>query len=484
MSLSASLANALSGLTVTARRAEVVSANVANAMTDGYGRRELEVSSRLIGRTGAGVKVVGVARQVNEAVLSDRRLADADAGNAGAQVAFLRQIETLIGTPGDGTSLSDRVAALGTSFVAAASRPDSPARLQAVLDAAGSLSSHLSTLTQAVQTARSEADDAVAAQVSKLNDALAQIDRLNAAIVAERAAGRDANALLDQRQSLADKVAEIVPIRQVAREHGQIALFTTGGAILLEGSPANIGFMPVGMITADMTIGSGALFGLSINGVAVQPGDDGVLGGGTLGAAFAIRDDLAPKTQAALDALARDLMSRFADPAVDPTLISGRPGLFTDRGGAFDPLTEAGLAGRLTVNAAADPGQGGQLWRLRDGLGATSQGNVGDATILSALGHAFEAARIPASGAFIGAARSAAGLTADVVTQVAGDRQGADARQAYATARQTAMTGLQLADGVDTDAEMQTLLQVEQAYSANARVIKTIDDLIQTLIGL
>ena len=43
---------------------------------------------------------------------------------------------------------------------------------------------------------------------------------------------------------------------------------------------------------------------------------------------------------------------------------------------------------------------------------------------------------------------------------------------------------MQLAQGVDTDAEMQTLLMVEQAYSANARVIKTIDELIQQLIGL
>ncbi|MBC7142568.1 MAG: hypothetical protein H5U18_10515, partial [Rhodobacteraceae bacterium] len=34
------------------------------------------------------------------------------------------------------------------------------------------------------------------------------------------------------------------------------------------------------------------------------------------------------------------------------------------------------------------------------------------------------------------------------------------------------------------DAEMQNLLLVEQAYSANARVIQVIDDLIQQLIGL
>ena len=41
MSLSSTLANALSGLGAASRGAEVVSANVANARTPGYGRREL-----------------------------------------------------------------------------------------------------------------------------------------------------------------------------------------------------------------------------------------------------------------------------------------------------------------------------------------------------------------------------------------------------------------------------------------------------------
>ena len=39
MSISASLSSALSGLTAASRRAEVVASNVANAMTEGYGRR-------------------------------------------------------------------------------------------------------------------------------------------------------------------------------------------------------------------------------------------------------------------------------------------------------------------------------------------------------------------------------------------------------------------------------------------------------------
>eukprot|EP00581_Thalassiosira_minuscula_P024003 CAMPEP_0184437988 /NCGR_PEP_ID=MMETSP0738-20130409/628709_1 /TAXON_ID=385413 /ORGANISM="Thalassiosira miniscula, Strain CCMP1093" /LENGTH=42 /DNA_ID= /DNA_START= /DNA_END= /DNA_ORIENTATION= len=41
MSISSALSNALTGLTASARRAEVVSSNISNAMTEGYGRRSL-----------------------------------------------------------------------------------------------------------------------------------------------------------------------------------------------------------------------------------------------------------------------------------------------------------------------------------------------------------------------------------------------------------------------------------------------------------
>jgi len=270
----------------------------------------------------------------------------------------------------------------------------------------------------------------------------------------------------------------------VQRDHDQIVLFTTGGAILLEGNPATIGFSPVGVITADMTLASGALSGLTVNGKAVPPADGGVLGGGSLGAAFALRDDLAPDIQDQIDALARDLIERFQSSAADPTLPPGQPGLFTDAGGPFVPLTEPGLAGRLRLNALADPAQRGALWRLRDGLGAAAPGDVGSATQLTALRDVLTTARIPASGSFMGAARSAGGLAADVLSQVASNRQSAESRQSYEAARQASLAELQAQDGVDTDAELQKLLLVEQAFSANARVIQTVDDLINTLIGL
>ncbi|WP_284164878.1 flagellar hook-associated protein FlgK [Frigidibacter sp. SD6-1] len=484
MGLTTTLANALSGLNAASRGADVVSQNISNARTPGYARRELNLSALSLGGQGAGVWIDGVSRSLNQSLLTDRRLADADVAAAGTRTSFLTAAEQALGQPGDAGSLGGLYAAFDAALVQAASRPDSQARLQAVVDAANDLATKFNGLTDMLQQARMDADDAIATQVDELNKLLIQTDELNADILAARASGRDATALMDQRQGLVDRISQIVPVREVARDHDQIALYTTGGAILLEGNPATVGFSPVGVITADMTLASSALSGLSVNGQPVPSGPTGVLGGGSLGAQFSVRDELAPEIQMQIDALARDLMERFEAPGVDPTLAPGQPGLFTDAGLPFDPLIEEGLAGRIRLNTLVDPSQGGALWHLRDGLGAVAPGQVGDATLLNSLRDAFAAPRIPASGPFIGAGRSAGGLAADVLSQVASNRQNAEAREAYTTARQTSLTDLQLKDGVDTDAELQNLLLIEQAFSANARVIQTVDDLINKLIGL
>ncbi|WP_415183713.1 flagellar hook-associated protein FlgK [Phaeovulum sp.] len=484
MSISSSLSNALSGLSAASRAAEVVSANTANALTAGYARRELSLSSLSLGGDGAGVRINGVNRVVDQAVLSDRRLAMSETENSSVKTDFYTKFEASLGAPGADGSLSSRIVKLESSMIEAASRPDSEARLAAVLNAAKGVTGQLNTLSKDLGQTRMQADNGIADTVTSLNDALSRIDQLNSDILAQRASGRDATSLMDQRQEQVDKVALIVPIREVARDHDQISLFTTGGAILLEGNAVTIGFSPVGVITPDMTLASGALSGLTINDIPVSASDHGVLGGGRLGALFAIRDELAPKMQTQLDAFARDLISRFQDSDVDPTLSGTALGLFTDAGAAFDPMIETGLAERISINSDADPEKDGALRRLRDGLGPGPAGSVGDASLLTAMAEALTAPHPPASGSFLGAARSSSGLAGDLLSQASGARLSAEERQSYATARFEALTELQLADGVDIDHEMQVLLQVEQAYAANARVIKTVDELIQQILAL
>lgn len=484
MTISGALNNAMSGLRAAGRGTQLVSSNISNALTPGYGRRELALSASAIGDHG-GVRIDGITRVVNEAIASDRRLASAENGHAQITSDFFSRIEKLLGTPDDAFSISSQMSGFENSLITSASRPDAPERLSTSIAAARSLVTSLQDASKGIQDARSRADTSIGAQIDQLNLALQQVQKLNSQITSVQVNGGDSAALLDQRQQVVDQIGAMVPVRSVPRDNGQIALYTEGGAILIDGQAAEIGFDRVNLVTPYMSIEGGSLSGLTINGNPVRTGsENGVLRGGTIGAQFAIRDEEAPAAQAQIDALARDLVERFQDPAVDPSLTAGDAGLFTDNGFFFDPLDEVGLSERLVLNAAVDPSQGGQPWRLRDGINAATPGNSGDATLLNALRNALNTNRVPASGDFGTGAFSAINLISTLTSQFGTERFEADQMLSFASARFNELTQQQLADGVDTDAELQQLMLLEQAYAANARVIETVDEMMQTIMRL
>ena len=484
MSFTSALAGALSGLSATSRQAEILSSNVANATTPGYVRRQVSLGSAALAGHGQGVQVLGITRDVDRPLLGERRLAQAAGGDRDVRAEFLKRLEQSLGTADSPDSLSARLAAFDQALVEAAGRPESLARLNGIATTAKSLVAGLAAATADIQAARATADRRIG-EVVKLNSTLAQLQELNVNLRSFSGAGRDISALLDQRQQLVDQISAIVPVREVPRDLDQIALFTTGGAPLLEGSAAVIGFTPVHTITPEMTQASGGLSGISINGRPFDTsGSASPILGGSLGALFALRDDLAVAAQGKLDAVARDLVDRFADAGVDPTRAPGAPGLFTDGGSAFDPLNEVGLAGRLALNAAADPARGGALFRLRDGLGAVTEGPPGDGTLLTALHRALTTARPLASAGFVAGTRSFAALTGDLMTDVSSSRLSAQSEQSFASAKLAALTDLEAQNGIDTDQEMQDLLVIEKNYAANAKVIQAVAEMIDMLIRL
>ncbi|MEL7485554.1 MAG: flagellar basal body protein, partial [Planctomycetota bacterium] len=62
MTISNTLATAISGLSLTSKRAEITSNNVANALTEGYARRNVESSEQVSGGAGQGVRISGIQR--------------------------------------------------------------------------------------------------------------------------------------------------------------------------------------------------------------------------------------------------------------------------------------------------------------------------------------------------------------------------------------------------------------------------------------
>ena len=485
MSMLGSLLNAYSGLRVAARSAEVVSQNVANAMTDGYGRREVELVATLAGRQPSGVAIAALPRKVDSTTMASRRLAQAESAGQKVRTDILKRLEKEFGLPGEKGSLSALSVALESSLVAAQSRPESQPRQQRVLFAARDLVDRLNRVAQAVQDMRMQADSEISRQVDLLNGNLRKIARLNRDIAIEKSARRQTSGLQDERQRLVDQIADIVPIRTYAREKGQIAISTPGGAVLLDGLPATFEFSKSGVITAQLNLGSGALSGLRINGREVTPGQGGgPLDGGSLAAWFNIRDRLAPDAASQLDAFARNLAERFQNPAIDQTRSAGDPGLFADAGAPFDPANETGFAGRISLNAAVDPGQGGALWRLRDGLGAASPGPSGNNSLFGAMIGALQARVPPASGQLAPEPVTLSRMADNIVGQIATSRLESQTRGAFDASRLAELRRNERAAGVNTDQEMQTLMLIEKAYAANARVISTIDAMLKKLMEI
>ena len=461
----------------------MVSNNIANALNEGYARREVVLATRSLGGTGQGVSVTGISRQVNLVLLSDRRVAEATTADRQIRAKYFADIEAAIGIPGQQGSLTDRAAALETALIEATSRPESEARLANVANSARALAGQIGAAATSVQTARADADHQIGADVNKLNAALTRVAEMNIEIRGHLSSGRDPSALMDQRQQQVDQIAALVPLREVQRDHGQIALFTAGGAVLVDGRASSFGFTSVGLVEPDMTVASGGLSGLTLNGLPTAiSGPNSTIIGGTLAANFAVRDDLAPSVQARLDAVARNLVDRFS--SLDPTILPGNPGLFTDAGATFLPANEAGLAQRLQINPVADPRQGGALWRLRDGLGAALPGQTGNSTLLSSMQKALTTAQQAASGDFLPGLRNFAGLTAEALSTISAARLSADTEVSFSAAKSQALSVQALQDGVDTDAEMQDLLQIEKAYAANAKVIQTVDEMLDLLLGI
>ena len=482
-SISSALSNATSGLRATQRRADLVSNNIANALTPGYTRRDIVVNERGV-QGGGGVSVDGVRRAEDAVLTRERRGAEGVVAREQIIADTQNSFNTSLGEPEDPFSFFTQYSNIESSLRALATTPESIPLQDQVLQSAKTLTRSFNDLSTKAQDARLNADQEIARTVNATNEALEEIVELNNEISALEVGGQDASALKDQRKRLIDQVSEAIPVREIKRDFGRVDLMTDEGVFLIAGSAQKIEFNPAFSLDPSVDFATGGLSGLSVDGTDITPGASSQgPQQGSLAGHFMVRDEIAPDFQTKIDALARDLIERFE--GIDTTLPAGAPGLFTDAGAAFDPANEVGLASRIAVNTAVDPSQGGDTTLLRDGLGATTAGPSGDATFIRAMLDSFTALRTPPVGSEVSGQQNAVGLAASFTSRIGSATVIANNTLTTSSARATGLSDAELAiTAVDTDAELQKLLQIEQAYAANARVIQTAEQMLQTLIDL
>lgn len=485
MSISSALSNALSGLTAASRAADVVSSNIANSMTEGYGTRRLETTTRMTGNSGSGVQVVGVTRQEDIVLLTQRRLASADLGASQFTADFTTRLESMFGPPDSPGSLSARMADFEGKLVSVANNPWNTTLLTSAVDGAEAIASTLNELSRNIQDERQSADTQIGRSVNQINAALEGLEDLNKRILSTGAKGGGIASLMDAQAQLIEQIAPFIPLQSRRDTNGTLNIYSNDGHVLLSHRAAQLGFDAAPGMDPDLSLANDNISGLSLNGRPLRlEGNSPAFEGGQLSAMFEVRDILGPEAQARLDGIAMDLASRFDQAGLDPTVTAGSPGLFTDAGVLVDSVNEIGLAGRLRVNASVTPDTGGAVWRLRDGIGAMTEGPTGNATFLTAQIDALAASRPTSSTAFSSTSRSMSGLISENLSIAGLGRATAEMSLGRSSAQHTALQTAELAGGVDTDDELQRLLRIEQMYAANARVVNVVEQLMDELMRI
>ncbi|WP_340107285.1 flagellar hook-associated protein FlgK [Pikeienuella sp. HZG-20] len=488
MTLSLALSNAVSGIRATTLQTELISNNISNALTEGYGRREAALSVAAVGGVGGGVRTDAVVRASAPGVQAAFRISAAGAGDADARAAAMARIADAVGEPGEVGALATAADRLDSAIAAAADTPESGALLADVVFASNGYAAAINRIAAETMALRTEADSSIASQVRTLNDTLTKVQSLNAEIKGRSIGGGDISALEDQRDRLIRNVSGMIPIKVVPREFGTVALFAKNGAQLLDGKVFELGFEPTALVTPEKSLGNGALSGLTINGIPVPIGSGngrGLLDGGSLSATFELRDNVIPEISATLDDLAADLITRTQGLAADPTLGPGDAGLFTDDGAAFDPADLVGVSLRLSINPEVDPAENGEVFRIRDGIGAATPGDVGASGVLRGLQDALGGLVAAPAGSGITGRRDAAGFAMEFSGSALSAASAADGEAAFLRGQNDELSDALVArTGVDSDQELARLLVVEQAFAANARVVQVVDDLLEILTRL
>jgi flagellar hook-associated protein 1 FlgK len=478
MSLSSALNIAQSALQTTSRQTTVVSRNVADASNPDYSRRAATVVS-----TAPGARSVEIQRAANE-LLFRQNLAALSAWTGQATLANgMDRLSLAVNGVDNASSASAAIGSLQKALQLYSTSPSNQNLGAAVIDAARQAIRSLNDGTTAIQTFRTQTDGEIAAAVDDLNSLLSQFQDANTAIISGTRSGNDVSDALDQRDALLKKISEYVPVSSYTRGANDMVLTTTNGTTLFETIPRSVSFTPSPGYEAGMP--GNAIY---IDNVRVAGGTGGNTDAlGKLAGMVQLRDGVASTMQSQLDEIARGLITAFAE--TSPVNID-LAGLFTWSGGPNIPAASLvnGLAGSIKINAAMDPAAGGNPALLRDG-GANGADYIvnssgpGYSDLLIAYGDRLDKPMVFSPLAGITNDSSVVAYSANSIGWFQGVRQqasaAAEAKEALATRSAEALSN---ETGVNVDTEMSLLLDLEHTYQASARILSTVNQMLDALL--
>ncbi|MBX5454619.1 MAG: flagellar hook-associated protein FlgK [Acidobacteriia bacterium] len=480
MGLDSALAIASGGLANVAAQLALVSHNVANASTADFAPETLPQWSLSAGGMGMGVFTGEAQRTINLALQAETFSQNGVVSALQTRSNALQQIDAVLGSPGQSNDLQSLLTNLQNQFTALAANPASATGQAQVVASAQALAQGINALANAYNTGRQNAENDLVNAIGRLNASLATIGSLNQQIVAAQAQGLSTADLQNQRDQAMHTVSQLIGAKFIPQSNGAVLVATQSGLVLPTDGSATLSTTPA-------TIGPASAPGSGIPPILLGGIDvTQQLTGGEIGADITLRDSTLPTYQAELDEFAQNLAGRFN--------AEGLP-LFTDAGGNIpagggSPVQAGyvGFAQEITVNPAvlANPAA------VRDGIPSqNTTGQAGFSTLINnILTNTFGAGTPPATNVSglgplgtLSAPFAQPATLGEFATDIVSS-QSADAASAQnsLTTEQAVQTHLQSnMPSVNIDSEMSQLVELQNAYAANARIIAATQQMWNTL---
>jgi flagellar hook-associated protein 1 FlgK len=242
VSLNGITASAISALQTNQAALNVVSNNVANLNTPGYARRVVNEQTLSADGQLTGVDIATVERVTNQFLQQEQLAAGGTASQYDTMATLFSQLNGLLGGPGDNQSLATQLTNVASAFATASQAPTSSASQTGVLNALNGLASSFSNVSSTISSLQNQVDQQVVNSVGSTNTLIQQVYQLNAQIKTANASGDQASALLDQRDTALNNLAQVMGIKTTTNADGSVNVSTTDGINLVSNTYAQLSY--------------------------------------------------------------------------------------------------------------------------------------------------------------------------------------------------------------------------------------------------
>ena len=452
--------NALSGALAAQAGLNTTSQNVSNVMTPGYTRQGVLLTSVQPLKSGAlsagsGVTVPSLIRFSDSYKSLQMWRAASDLGQHSTSQPYMTQLEQVMGD--DSSSLNNGLDTFFSALNAASVEPTSSPLRQQVITAANALAQRFDSLNQVLSNQRASVQQQRTTIVSQVNTLTTDIAALNKQIAATQATGVNPSGLIDERDNKIDSLASMVAVQVVDQADGTRSVSLRSGQPLVAGSIAStmsVQGNPDGSQTLTLAFAK-ETFTLASGGL-----------GGQLGGLDDMEQNvLLPMMKSVTD------MAQQMSTQVNTQLQAGF-GLTGAAGQALFQFDATSVTGMLKVNSTITPQD------LGFSSDATTPGD--SANLLQIIGIQSQNVTTPWLGTV---------TLSDAATQLVG-KLGMASQQNQAslttsqTVRNQAEESWKSTSGVNNDEEAINLVQYQQMYQSNMKVIAVANTLFDATLQM